>query len=108
MKSEMAEVLREKWPGLRLPSPGGHMPRFALVAFLSNSATWLLDRASHEHQVPVDGVSVSDAPLESRVSCPCCGCPTLDQAAAYDTCRLCHWGDDGHGDNDADNRPKRA
>jgi len=44
---------------------------------------------------------LSDVPLEKRVSCPCCGFPTLSEAAAYEICELCNWEDDGQGDADA-------
>jgi hypothetical protein len=40
--------------------------------------------------------------LSSRVPCPCCGYPTLNEAAAYDICELCDWEDDGQGEAEAD------
>jgi len=36
------------------------------------------------------------------VACPCCGFPTLSEAAADDICELCNWEDDGQGNADAD------
>lgn len=38
----------------------------------------------------------------ARVSCPCCGYPTLAEARAYEVCILCWWEDDGQGDAEAD------
>ena len=40
--------------------------------------------------------------LRARVSCPCCGFPTLTERAAYEICELCNWEDDGQGDLTAD------
>jgi hypothetical protein len=37
----------------------------------------------------------------SRVSCPCCGYPTLGERAMYDICDLCDWEDDGQDDENA-------
>lgn len=36
-----------------------------------------------------------------RVTCPCCGYPTLDGRAAYEICFLCWWEDDGQDDDNA-------
>jgi hypothetical protein len=47
-------------------------------------------------------MGISDVPLEKRFTCPCCGFPTLSEAAAYEICELCNWEDDGQGDTDAD------
>jgi cysteine-rich CPCC protein len=47
-------------------------------------------------------MSNAEPPLNRRVACPCCGYPTLSEAAAYDICELCNWEDDGQGDQDAD------
>ena len=43
-----------------------------------------------------------ESDLSSRVECPCCGYPTLSEAAAYDICELCDWEDDGQGEAEAD------
>lgn len=40
--------------------------------------------------------------LESRLACPCCGYPTLEETGAYEICELCNWEDDGQGDEAAD------
>jgi len=40
-------------------------------------------------------------PISSRVSCPCCGYPTLSESAAYEICELCNWEDDGQGEAEA-------
>ncbi len=37
----------------------------------------------------------------TRVTCPCCGYPTLAERARYETCVLCNWEDDGQDDVDA-------
>jgi hypothetical protein len=39
--------------------------------------------------------------IADRVLCPCCGYPTLHEAAAYEICELCNWEDDGQGDHNA-------
>lgn len=36
-----------------------------------------------------------------RVTCPCCGYPTLDERGTYDICELCNWEDDGQDDDDS-------
>jgi hypothetical protein len=41
-----------------------------------------------------------DLPFEARLVCPCCGYPTLTEAAAYEICELCDWEDDGQSDTD--------
>jgi hypothetical protein len=41
-------------------------------------------------------------PIAGRIRCPCCGYPTLSEAAAYEICELCNWEDDGQGDEEAD------
>jgi hypothetical protein len=33
-----------------------------------------------------------------RVTCPCCGYPTIDARRAYEICSLCAWEDDGQDD----------
>lgn len=38
----------------------------------------------------------------SRLTCPCCGYPTLDERGADDICLICWWEDDGQDDPDAD------
>jgi hypothetical protein len=38
----------------------------------------------------------------SKIKCPCCGYPTLDEKSAHEICSLCNWEDDGQGDEDAD------
>jgi hypothetical protein len=48
-------------------------------------------------------MSLSKVPIDRRVTCPCCGFPTLTEAAAYEICELCNWEDDGQGDGDAEN-----
>jgi hypothetical protein len=45
---------------------------------------------------------MSEPDILSRVRCPCCGYPTLQEAAAYDICELCDWEDDGQGEAEAD------
>jgi hypothetical protein len=40
--------------------------------------------------------------MKIRVSCPCCGYPTLESPANYDICELCNWEDDGQDDESAD------
>ena len=37
-----------------------------------------------------------------RISCPCCGYPTLGERGGYEICELCWWEDDGQDDADAD------
>lgn len=37
----------------------------------------------------------------SRVTCPCCGYPTLEERANYEICDLCNWEDDGQDDHDS-------
>jgi hypothetical protein len=34
-----------------------------------------------------------------RVTCPCCGYPTINERTAYEICSLCAWEDDGQDDN---------
>jgi hypothetical protein len=34
-------------------------------------------------------------PMGVRLSCPCCGYPTLGASGAYEICFLCNWEDDG-------------
>jgi len=36
--------------------------------------------------------------VRGRVECPCCRYPTLTRRAAYETCPLCDWTDDGQDD----------
>jgi hypothetical protein len=33
-----------------------------------------------------------------RVTCPCCGYPTIDTRATFEICSLCAWEDDGQDD----------
>jgi hypothetical protein len=33
-----------------------------------------------------------------RVTCPCCGYPTIDERATFEICSLCAWEDDGQDD----------
>jgi hypothetical protein len=33
-----------------------------------------------------------------RVTCPCCGYPTIPERASFDICSLCSWEDDGQDD----------
>ena len=33
-----------------------------------------------------------------RVTCPCCGYPTIPERAGFDICSLCAWEDDGQDD----------
>ncbi len=40
--------------------------------------------------------------LIKRVTCPCCGYPTLERKGRYEICELCNWEDDGQDDHDAD------
>ena len=37
----------------------------------------------------------------NRVTCPCCGYPTLEERGNYDICELCDWEDDGQDDDDS-------
>ncbi|MBF7074603.1 hypothetical protein ISG33_14450 [Glaciecola sp. MH2013] len=37
----------------------------------------------------------------NRVTCPCCGYPTLEARGNYDICELCDWEDDGQDDEDS-------
>jgi len=37
----------------------------------------------------------------NRVTCPCCGYPTLEERGNYDICDLCNWEDDGRDDEDS-------
>ncbi len=37
----------------------------------------------------------------SRVTCPCCGYPTIDERGNYEICNLCNWEDDGQDDEDS-------
>jgi hypothetical protein len=37
-----------------------------------------------------------------RVTCPCCGYPTLEERRTWDICPLCNWEDDGQDDSEAD------
>jgi Cysteine-rich CPCC len=37
----------------------------------------------------------------TRVTCPCCGYPTLEERGNYDICELCNWEDDGQDDEDS-------
>ena len=41
-------------------------------------------------------------PKGIRLSCPCCGYPTLGESGAYEVCFLCNWEDDGQDDPNAD------
>lgn len=34
-------------------------------------------------------------------TCPCCGCPTLDERRAWEICWVCWWEDDGQDDYNA-------
>jgi hypothetical protein len=34
-----------------------------------------------------------------RVTCPCCGYPTIDARGAFEICSLCAWEDDGQDDD---------
>ena len=43
--------------------------------------------------------------LEGRITCPCCGYPTLTRRSEYEVCELCNWEDDGQSDVDADEVP---
>jgi hypothetical protein len=36
----------------------------------------------------------------NRVSCPCCGYPTLGERGSYQICKICWWEDDGDDDLD--------
>lgn len=36
-----------------------------------------------------------------RVSCPCCGYPTLAERGGYNICCICNWEDDGQDDSDS-------
>lgn len=44
--------------------------------------------------------SETDSSLANRVSCPCCGYPTLGGRGSYQICELCWWEDDGQDDVD--------
>jgi hypothetical protein len=37
-----------------------------------------------------------------RLTCPCCGYPTLGERTSYEICFLCSWEDDGQDDQGAD------
>ena len=37
----------------------------------------------------------------NRVTCPCCGYPTLEERNGYDICQLCNWEDDGQDDHNS-------
>jgi hypothetical protein len=37
-----------------------------------------------------------------RVTCPCCGYPTLKKRHTWDLCPMCDWEDDGQDDSEAD------
>jgi hypothetical protein len=41
-------------------------------------------------------------PGQLPLRCPCCGCKTLSQRAAYQICVVCFWEDDGQDDHDAE------
>lgn len=41
-------------------------------------------------------------PEKARMTCPCCGFPTLGEWGAFEICTLCNWEDDGQDDADAD------
>src|SRR5581483_10718087 len=41
-------------------------------------------------------------PRGVRLTCPCCGFPTLTSSGDYEICELCDWEDDGQDDPDAD------
>lgn len=38
----------------------------------------------------------------NRVTCPCCGYPTLQSRQQFEICYLCDWEDDGQDDHDAE------
>lgn len=42
--------------------------------------------------------SLGEVALRGRVTCPCCGYPTLRRRAAFEACPLCGWVDDGQDD----------
>ena len=42
--------------------------------------------------------SLGEMVLRGRVTCPCCGYPTLTRRAAFEACPLCGWVDDGQDD----------
>ena len=44
------------------------------------------------------GVRVNSKTTVNRVTCPCCGYPTLKRKARHDICELCNWEDDGEDD----------
>jgi hypothetical protein len=39
-----------------------------------------------------------------RVTCPCCGYPTINERTAYEICSLCAW--EGDGQDDTPHRPE--
>ncbi|MBV9960198.1 MAG: hypothetical protein JO360_17360 [Acidobacteria bacterium] len=41
-------------------------------------------------------------PRGGRLTCPCCGYPTLGGRGEYEICYLCNWEDDGQDTNNAD------
>jgi Cysteine-rich CPCC len=41
-------------------------------------------------------------PRGVRLTCPCCGYPTLGGRGSFEICELCWWEDDGQDDPDAD------
>jgi hypothetical protein len=44
------------------------------------------------------GIHVNSKATVNRVTCPCCGYPTLKRKARHDICELCNWEDDGEDD----------
>ena len=45
---------------------------------------------------------MSNPPHDLPLRCPCCGCKTLHERAAFEICPVCYWEDDGQDDGDAD------
>ena len=54
-----------------------------------------------DYSETTDLSSPSLAKYGRRLTCPCCGLPTLRGRASYEICFLCSWEDDGQDDDDA-------
>lgn len=63
-----------------------------------------LENIRKNFEVLSNGVNIGVGSLfkkVNRVTCPCCGYPTLEVRANYEICEICNWEDDGQDDRDS-------
>ena len=63
---------------------------------------WERRKIFNAHATGPNLEAVGGVRVAARLTCPCCGYPTLGSWAACEICSLCHWEDDGQDDADAD------